>query len=118
MDLPVIISQHGFTANACRILASSTHADLPVSDVGLPGMNGCGLAEIARSHRPQLPILFITGYAENATIRAGLRGTNTAYTVESVEEAARHLEALGVPFQRGGAVIVVVDPGGNTVELR
>jgi hypothetical protein len=35
-----------------------------------------------------------------------------------VEDAARHLEALGVPFERGGPVIVVVDPGGNTVELR
>lgn len=45
-------------------------------------------------------------------------GPHTAYTVESIEDAARHLEALGVPFQRGGPVIVVVDPGGNTVELR
>jgi CheY-like chemotaxis protein len=39
-------------------------------------MNGRELAEIARSHRPQLPILFITGYAENAAIRAGFLGPN------------------------------------------
>jgi catechol 2,3-dioxygenase-like lactoylglutathione lyase family enzyme len=45
-------------------------------------------------------------------------GPHTAYTVESIEDAARHLESLGVPFERGGPVIVVVDPGGNTVELR
>ena len=45
-------------------------------------------------------------------------GPHTAYTVESVEDAARHLEAMGVAFQRAGPVIVVVDPGGNTVELR
>jgi CheY-like chemotaxis protein len=47
-----------------------------ISDVGLPGMNGRELAEIARTHRPELPILFITGYAENAAIRAGFLGTN------------------------------------------
>ncbi|MBY0512207.1 MAG: hypothetical protein K2P94_18890, partial [Rhodospirillaceae bacterium] len=45
-------------------------------------------------------------------------GPHTAYTVESVDDAERHLESLNVPFQRLGPVIVVVDPGGNTVELR
>jgi catechol 2,3-dioxygenase-like lactoylglutathione lyase family enzyme len=47
-------------------------------------------------------------------------GPHTAYTVESVEDAARHLEAMGVAFERapGSPVLVVVDPGGNTVELR
>ena len=48
------------------------------SSIGLPGMNGRQLAEVARKHRPQLPILFITGYAENAAIRAGFLGSNMA----------------------------------------
>jgi CheY-like chemotaxis protein len=39
-------------------------------------MNGRQLAEIARQHRPELPVLFVTGYAENAAIRAGFLGTN------------------------------------------
>jgi len=47
-----------------------------VSDVGLPGMNGRQLAEVARKHRPDLPVLFVTGYAANAAIRAGYLGTN------------------------------------------
>ena len=59
---------------ALPILASDQRIDLMISDVGLPGMNGRQLAEVARKHRPQLPILFITGYAENAAIRAGLPG--------------------------------------------
>jgi CheY-like chemotaxis protein len=41
-------------------------------------MNGRQLAEIAREHHPDLPILFVTGYAENAAIRAGFLGTNMA----------------------------------------
>jgi signal transduction histidine kinase len=63
---------------ALPILASDQRIDLMISDVGLPGMNGRQLAEVARKHRPQLPILFITGYAENAAIRAGFLGSNMA----------------------------------------
>jgi CheY-like chemotaxis protein len=61
---------------AIPVLASDQTIQLMVSDVGLPGMNGRQLAEVARSHRPDLPILFVTGYAENAAIRAGFLGTN------------------------------------------
>jgi signal transduction histidine kinase/ActR/RegA family two-component response regulator len=78
-----VLEELGYTAveaaephAALPILASSTHFDLLISDVGLPGMNGRELAEIARTHRPELPILFITGYAQNAAIRAGFLGTN------------------------------------------
>lgn len=63
---------------AIAILASDHPIDLMISDVGLPGMNGRQLAEVARQHRPDLPILFVTGYAENAAIRAGFLGTNMA----------------------------------------
>jgi hypothetical protein len=64
--------------SALPILASDQRIDLMISDVGLPGMNGRQLAEVARKHRPELPILFITGYAENAAIRAGFLGSNMA----------------------------------------
>ena len=63
---------------AIPILASDRTIDLMVSDVGLPGMNGRQLAEIARNHRPDLPVLFVTGYAENAATRASFLGTNMA----------------------------------------
>jgi len=63
---------------AIPILASDAPIDLMISDVGLPGMSGRQLAEVARHHRPDLPVLFITGYAENAAIRAGFLGTNMA----------------------------------------
>ncbi len=56
---------------AIPVLASRRRIDLLVSDVGLPGMNGRQLAEVARQSRPGLPVLFMTGYAENATIRSG-----------------------------------------------
>ncbi|MET0402158.1 MAG: ATP-binding protein, partial [Cystobacter sp.] len=44
------------------ILQSSRRIDLLVSDIGLPGMDGRKMAELARQHRPKLRVLFITGY--------------------------------------------------------
>lgn len=55
-----------------RILQSDARIDLLVTDVGLPGgMNGRQLADAARLSRPDLSVLFITGYAENAVIGNG-----------------------------------------------
>jgi PAS domain S-box-containing protein len=54
---------------ALPVLASNVRLDLMITDVGLPGMNGRQLAEIARAHRPELKILFVTGYAERAMER-------------------------------------------------
>ncbi len=55
---------------AVPVLQSSRHLDLLISDVGLPGLNGRQLAEIAREQRPGLPILFMTGYASQAADQA------------------------------------------------
>jgi CheY-like chemotaxis protein len=78
-----VLSELGYKAveaaeaqSAIRLLDSGHKFDLMITDVGLPGMNGRQLAEVAREHLPALPILFVTGYAENAAIRAGFLGTN------------------------------------------
>ena len=54
-----------------RVLQSDVRLDLLVTDVGLPGMNGRQLADAARERRPDLKVLFITGYAENAVLSHG-----------------------------------------------
>ena len=51
------------------MLRSDRRIDLMVSDVVLPHINGRKLAEIARAARPDLKVLFVTGYAENAAVR-------------------------------------------------
>ena len=54
------------------ILESGARVDLLITDVGLPhGMNGRQLADAARVGRPDLKVLFVTGYAENAVIGNG-----------------------------------------------
>ncbi|XYD09071.1 PAS domain S-box protein [Methylobacterium sp. NMS12] len=55
-----------------KVLQSDVRIDLLVTDVGLPGgMNGRQMADAARVGRPDLKVLFITGYAENAAIGNG-----------------------------------------------
>jgi len=54
-----------------QVLQSDVRIDLLVTDVGLPGMNGRQLADAARVGRPDLKVLFITGYAENAVLSHG-----------------------------------------------
>src|SRR6185312_13415018 len=53
-------------AAGLRILQSSQRIDLLATDIGLPDINGRQVADAARTNRPDLKILFMTGYAENA----------------------------------------------------
>ncbi len=74
-----VLGELGYTAieaadsvAGLKILQSDVRIDLLVSDVGLPGgMNGRQMADAARAHRPDLKVLFITGYAENAAVGDG-----------------------------------------------
>jgi PAS domain S-box-containing protein len=54
-----------------EILQSGRCIDLLVTDIGLPGLNGRQVAEAARLTRPDLKILFMTGYAETAAMADG-----------------------------------------------
>ncbi|WP_374945008.1 PAS domain-containing protein [Sphingomonas sp.] len=54
-----------------KLLQSDMRVDLLVTDIGLPGLNGRQLADAARVARPDLKVLFMTGYAENATLANG-----------------------------------------------
>ncbi len=56
-----------------RLLEQHPEIALLVTDVGLPGgMNGRQVADAARRTRPDLKVLFVTGYAENAAVGNGL----------------------------------------------
>ena len=59
-------------ASGLKVLESGARIQLLITDVGLPnGMNGRQVADAARVLRPDLKILFITGYAENAAVGNG-----------------------------------------------
>ncbi len=70
-ELGYAFVEAGDADTALPIIESDQRIDLLISDVGLPGMNGRQMAEIGRQIRPQLKVLFITGYAEHAAVRGG-----------------------------------------------
>jgi CheY-like chemotaxis protein len=60
------------SVSGLKVLQSDVRIDLLITDVGLPGgMNGRQMADAARVSRPNLKVLFITGYAENAAVGNG-----------------------------------------------
>ncbi len=68
-DLGYIAVEAADSAGGLGVLQSNARIDLLISDVGLPGgLNGRQMADAARVTRPDLKVLFITGYAENALL--------------------------------------------------
>ena len=66
------LAANGDEAVVC--LRSDPSINLLLTDVGLPFMTGRELADVAREIRHTLPILFMTGYAENAANRQSFLG--------------------------------------------
>lgn len=54
---------------ALKHLQNDPSIELLLTDVGLPRMSGRELADVARGWRAELPILFMTGYAQTAINR-------------------------------------------------
>ncbi len=71
-DLGYVSVEAADGAAGLKVLRSDVQIDLLVTDVGLPGgMNGRQVADAARVLRPDLKVLFITGYAETAVMGNG-----------------------------------------------
>ena len=57
---------------ALQLLASEPRIDMLFTDVVMPGINGRILADRARQQRPDLPVLYTTGYTRNAIVHNGV----------------------------------------------
>ncbi|OWJ77837.1 response regulator [Haematobacter missouriensis] len=96
-DEGYIVLEAANGAKAMQILDSDRPIDLLVTDVGLPGgMNGRQVADAARRVRPELPVLFITGYAEQAVLHHGdlERGMQILTKPFDMEQLNRRVRAL------------------------
>jgi PAS domain S-box-containing protein len=72
--------------------------DLLITDVGLPGISGRQFAARARELRPDLKVLFITGYANDAIAdidaAAGVELLNKPFTMAELAARVRHLTGV------------------------
>ncbi|WP_245259588.1 PAS domain-containing protein [Methylobacterium sp. 10] len=102
-----VLEDLGYTAieaadsvSGLKVLLSDVRIDLLVTDVGLPGgMNGRQMADAARERRPDLKVLFITGYAENAVLgnghlRPGMQVLTKPFVLETLATRIKDLITL------------------------
>jgi two-component system cell cycle sensor histidine kinase/response regulator CckA len=78
---------------ALELLSKSERPDLLISDVVMPSMDGPTMVRVVRERYPDLPILFMSGYAEEQ-LRNSIDLDNVAFlpkpfSVQQLAEAAR-----------------------------
>jgi DNA-binding response OmpR family regulator len=62
------VSEAAEAQGALEVLRGDDCIRLMVTDVGLPGLNGRRLADEARARRPDMKVLFMTGYADSVLL--------------------------------------------------
>jgi CheY-like chemotaxis protein len=71
-ELRYNVLDSSMAAGALHLLETHPEIDLLFTDVGLPGgMNGRQLADVAQRIRPDLKVLFTSGYARDAIVHRG-----------------------------------------------
>jgi PAS domain S-box-containing protein len=89
-----MLRNHGYevlpTGNGAEALALVARypgtIHLLIADVILPGMNGRALADALRSSRPEMKVLYISGYSEEVIGRPGLLDSHIAYLTKPFSE--------------------------------
>jgi CheY-like chemotaxis protein len=67
-DLGYLVLEAGSGGAALDMLDRTPKLDLMIVDFAMPGMNGAEVVRLARMRRPNLPVLFITGFAERSML--------------------------------------------------
>lgn len=66
---------------------------LMMTDVGLPVMDGRELAKQARLKRPELPILFASGYAESIDVPEGMSVIGKPFSIDQLRDKVKRILA-------------------------
>ena len=82
------------TAALDTLSQSTTRAELLLTDVVMPGMNGVELATIVRRNWPELPVLFMTGYAGSGLLPADANDNVLKKPFQAVELETKVLQAI------------------------
>jgi len=98
--------------SALSLIDSRTDIQLLFTDVGLPGgLNGRQLADEARKRRPNLRVLFTTGYARNAIVHDGRLDPGVELITKPFSQAALAAKLRDIldAGHAGGRILLVED---------
>ena len=65
----IMVSEAATGEEALALLEADQGIGVLVTDFAMPGMTGADLTRLVRRHRPDLPVLIVTGYAEKAVLQ-------------------------------------------------
>lgn len=93
-ELGYRILEAGDARSALTILHERPDIDLLFTDIVMPEMNGRELVDKIREHRPDLPVIYTTGYTRNAVVHngvldAGVELINKPFTIEELASRVR-----------------------------
>lgn len=71
-DLGYRVLEAGNAQGALATLLDRPDVDLLFTDIVMPEMNGRKLVDLAREKRPDLPVIYTTGYTRNAVVHNGI----------------------------------------------
>jgi CheY-like chemotaxis protein len=71
-DAGFVVCEAAEAKAALAALRADDGIRLMVTDLGLPGVDGRQLADQARAHRPDMKVLFMTGYADSTLLEPAL----------------------------------------------
>lgn len=71
----------------------SRRIDLMMTDIGLPGMDGRELAKEARKLRPDLQVMFASGYAESADIPKDMHMIGKPFSIDQLRDKVKDILA-------------------------
>ncbi|MBL8771118.1 MAG: CHASE3 domain-containing protein [Phenylobacterium sp.] len=89
-ELGYTVVQASDAAQALAVLTMQPRVDLLFTDVVMPDLNGRRLAEKARETRPDLKVLYTTGYTKNAIVHNGMLDADVAFIAKpfTIEQLA------------------------------
>ncbi len=95
-DLGYTVVQASDAQQALAVLSLQPRIDLLFTDVVMPDMNGRQLVERARAERPDLKVLYTTGYTRNAIVHNGTLDAGVAFLAKpfTVEQLARKVRQV------------------------
>ncbi len=88
----VLTADDGY--EALRILSEKRPIDVLFADIVMPGMDGVQLARQAKLMRPEIKVLFATGYVQKATERNAIHVGRVLYKPLRQAEVIREVESL------------------------